>query len=141
MLRILFVLSWAGLIFILTCTSSLEKVMETHKLYFHWNSEPVILEILEPLPNEVTLQFIHQKIGHVLVFFILTIGVYCAFPFRYVYGVFPLIYALLTEVLQLFFMRDGRFFDVAFDSGGIFVAILIIQMSKCIHKINGDAKV
>ena len=115
--------------------------METHKLYFHWNSEPVILEILEPLPNEVTLQFIHRKIGHALVFFILTIGVYCAFPFRYVYGVFPFIYALLTEVLQLFFMRDGRLFDVAFDSGGILAAILIIQISKWIHKINGDVKV
>jgi VanZ family protein len=32
-------------------------------------------------------------------------------------------YALLTEVLQLFFTRDGRLFDVGFDAMGICMAL------------------
>ncbi|GLB60275.1 VanZ family protein [Cytobacillus sp. NCCP-133] len=45
-------------------------------------------------------------------------------------GILSVLYAFSTEFLQLFFQRDGRLFDILFDSAWIAAAILFIAVRK-----------
>lgn len=129
-LRFLFLLIWTSIIFICTCSASIEDVLLTHRIEFIWNSHPVFSEILNPLPSDMTMYFILRKVGHALSFLIFTIAVYLNKPSYSISGISAFAYALLTEILQLFFMRDGRLFDVGFDSAGIVGALFLIWVSK-----------
>lgn len=37
-------------------------------------------------------------------------------------------FALLTELLQLYFGRDGRLYDVAIDSAGVLLGAMVVQI-------------
>ncbi|MCM3569354.1 VanZ family protein [Neobacillus mesonae] len=128
MLKLMFILCPAVIIFILTCTSSIENFIDTMNPSFIWMSEPDFSQFFNPLPDVITEDFMHQKMGHALAFFIFTIALYTAFPSFYFYGILSFLYTWVTELLQLFFMRDGRLFDVGIDSIGIGTAILIIGL-------------
>lgn len=130
MLRFLFLFLWASIIFICTCSASLEDVLMTHRIQFNWNSHPVFSVMLNPLPSDVTKYFILRKLGHAFSFFIFTIVIYLNKPSYLISGITAFVYAFLTEILQLFFMRDGRLFDVAFDCTGIIAALFLIWVSK-----------
>ncbi|WP_394138205.1 VanZ family protein [Cytobacillus oceanisediminis] len=129
MLRLLFLIVWAGLIFIYTCTSSLEELAETKQMNFRWTSETALPEMLDPLPKNVSDDFILRKIGHGFVFFVFAIAVYGVAGSLAAAALVSLLYAFSTEVLQLFFQRDGRLFDVMFDGAGIAAAVLFLLLS------------
>ncbi|WP_158638739.1 VanZ family protein [Cytobacillus oceanisediminis] len=141
MLRIIFLIGWAVVIFIFTCVDSIETLMEMKSIQFNWTTEPMVEEMLEPLPADLSNDFLLRKAGHALVFFILTLALYLVLPSPFLNFLYALVYAAATETLQLFFMRDGRFFDLGFDSLGIFAAVLLIVLGRRFLKINNETKI
>jgi VanZ family protein len=115
--------------------------METKSIQFDWTMEPPVEEMLELLPVERSIAFLLRKAGHALVFFIFTFALYMVYPSLSLNVLYSLVYAVMTEFLQLFFMRDGRVFDVVFDSLGILAAALLIVMSRRFLKITDEMKI
>jgi VanZ family protein len=138
-MRILLIILWAGLLFILTCTTSIELLFQQQRLLFQWNSSPSFSEFFSPLPSELSEAFITRKIGHSLSFFILTVLMLSRISLKYAF-VASLVIAAMTEILQLFFQRDGRLFDIGFDSLGIILAILLAGVIKLIFIMEARVK-
>jgi VanZ family protein len=126
MIRWMMFILWAGLIFLFTCSESLEEFILKGEISFQWNSQPKMSEFLYPLPAVPNEAFISRKLGHAMSFFILTIFGYCRFSIRNLVSL-CFLYAILTEVLQLFFQRGGRLFDIGFDSMGILLAFVFLK--------------
>ncbi|GHH97399.1 VanZ family protein [Neobacillus kokaensis] len=122
-MRGLFVLFWAGMIFVFTCTASFNGLMDTGEIRFYINPTPHFSELLAPLPLQLSGGFLIQKFGHAFAFFILTALLQIAFQSKKLVFSLATFYAALTEFLQLFFTRDGRLFDVGIDTIGILLAL------------------
>ncbi|MHC0037894.1 VanZ family protein [Pseudoneobacillus sp. C159] len=126
MLRTISLISWAGLIFLFTCTESMEHLIHQGKISFAWNAEPNFAEFLYPLPNALDTQFILRKLGHAVSFFIFTLLLYLNhLPLKFIISL-NLYLSILTETLQLFLHRGGRLFDIGFDLLGSVAGLLVI---------------
>nr|WP_263324707.1 VanZ family protein [Neobacillus sp. Marseille-Q6967] len=128
-MRLLLILLWAGAIFVFTCNSSFHLLVEDGVVDFQWNESPRFHQIFSPFPSVLSMDFLLQKIGHIIAFFILTILLQTRF------NIIPSLltaffYAAATEFLQLYFTRNGRLFDIGFDTAGIFLAVLIASIFK-----------
>jgi VanZ family protein len=124
-MRTLLILFWVGAIFLFTCTSSFNGFIESGVFTFKWESHPRITELLSPLPANLSIDFLHQKIGHIIAFFILTLLLQLKFPSKLFVLLSAGTYSALTEVLQLYFTRGGRIFDIGFDLIGILIALAL----------------
>jgi VanZ family protein len=143
MLRSVALIFWTGLLFLFTCTESLEQFIQQGAVAFSWSSQPNVHEFLYPLPSVPDATFILRKVGHAFSFFILSILCFSVFLSKKKMLVISLLYAVLTEVLQLFFQRGGRLFDIGFDGAGIavalvFVTILGLTNEKSLTRDNGQ---
>ena len=77
-----------------------------------------------------------QKLGHIVVFFILTVLLVKCIYSKSLALLLAISYAALTEVLQLFFTRDGRIFDIGFDGiVGAAGAFLLVPIMLVVLKI------
>jgi VanZ family protein len=121
-MRGLFILLWAAVIIILTCTASFTGLLESGAVRFVWVDQPNFSKLLSPLPLELSRDFLLQKCGHVLAFLILTILLQSKFHSKVFILILAISFASLTEILQLYFTRDGRIFDIGFDLIGILLA-------------------
>lgn len=133
MSRLVFLIVWCGLIFISTCSASLENFLEHGILHFNWTGYPSYSDLLNPMPTTLSLAFLWRKLGHAFVFFFLTAALFLLKRNLTFSGLAAFSFAVSTEILQLFFARDGRLFDVAFDSFGVVLALIllaVIHMSK-----------
>jgi VanZ family protein len=126
MVRSVILIIWAGLIFLFTCTESMEQFWQQGVISFSWSKNPNMTEFWYPLPSSLDTSFISRKLGHALSFFILSIFIFIVSLSLKKMIVFSLFYAVTTEVLQLFFHRGGRLFDIGFDSIGIVTALIIV---------------
>jgi VanZ family protein len=134
MLRSVVLICWAGLIFLFTCTESLEQVMYQRVISFKWSLPTNMIEFLYPLPTRLEVPFLTRKMGHALSFFIFSILLYSTFLSKKKMVAISLFYAVATEVLQLFFQRGGRLFDIGFDGIGILVGLLIVRSNMIFNK-------
>ena len=66
-IRILLLLIWGGVIFIMTCVSNLGELTQLYSITFDFQDTPDLSEFFSPLPN-LTEGFVIQKIGHILAF-------------------------------------------------------------------------
>ncbi|MFP5113780.1 VanZ family protein [Bacillaceae bacterium C204] len=137
-MRKFFILLWALAIFIFTCTASFSGLIESGEVRFEWNSHPNFFELISPLPLDLSRDFLLQKCGHVLAFLILTILLQSKFHYKAVTLFLAICFASLTEILQLYFTRDGRIFDIAIDLIGILIAsgtrsLLSVPQSRQTH--------
>lgn len=121
-MRGLFILLWAVAIIIFTCTASFTGLLESGLVRFVWVKQPDFSELLFPLPLELSRDFLLQKFGHVLAFLILTLLLQTKFHSKAFILILAISFASLTEILQLYFTRDGRIFDIGFDLIGILLA-------------------
>lgn len=128
MIRWCILLFWTGLVFIFTCTTSLEDLLQQGIITFKWTSQPNFSEFLYPLPTGFDEAFITRKMGHAVSFFILTLLVYYRFLSVKMMIAMSLLYASITEILQLFFQRGGRLFDIGIDGIGIVVAFIFVAI-------------
>jgi len=119
----IYTLLWAALIVIATCTSDPRAFLYELEVSFHLESAPNLYDLL--ILSDIQFEsnfYLLQKIGHFLSFGVLY-GLFVTWIKRpglafVLCGVF----ALFTEILQLFFGRNGRLFDVGIDLLGIFLA-------------------
>jgi VanZ family protein len=113
---------WTCALFIMTCASA--PANSGRLITFAWEHDPVLAEFFSPLPSSPDEEFLLRKLGHILAFGLLSIlaaGAFRLFPAAFL---FSLICAISTEVLQLYFSRGGRLFDVGFDLIGILAGLL-----------------
>jgi VanZ family protein len=119
----------SAFIFVCTCSSSFADLKESGEVHFEWQADPSFGELLLPWPSDTDRDFAFQKAGHALAFFILTGGLLSLIPQAYS-AIIAAIYAMTTEILQLYFMRSGLLLDVMVDCGGIFLALLFFGLIK-----------
>jgi VanZ family protein len=119
------IIVWVTMILILTCTSSFTRLIEYGQIQFQWNHQPNFTHLLLPLPVEISKSFLLQKFGHIFVFMMLTLMLQTKYKSKRTVLIIALSFSVITELLQLFFHRDGRIFDIGFDTIGILVALAI----------------
>lgn len=129
-MRNLFILVWCVAILIFTCTSSFHDLIQLGVLRFRWDSQPTFSDFLSPLPYKLNKGFLLQKVGHIIVFQILTILLLMRFKSHLMILATAASYAALTEILQLYFNRGGRAFDIGFDLIGIIMALGLASLFK-----------
>lgn len=120
---------WACFLFMATCTAYPDLFISNHEVVFHFTSSPDMNSLL--ITNDIQLTdayWIHYKAGHFLGFFFLACLLMGAFKKPQTAIIIAIFYALLTEVLQLFFNRDGRLVDMGIDTCGILLAYLITRL-------------
>lgn len=122
-MRIVLTVIWAIVLFIFTCSVNFNLLVQYHIIDFQLNPSPDWLELVKLDFQWYSHDWILRKIGHLIGFFILAL---LASNFGKYKPAFYLsvIYAALTEILQLFFFRGGRIYDVMNDSFGILLAYL-----------------
>ncbi|EFM10345.1 VanZ family protein [Paenibacillus curdlanolyticus YK9] len=133
-MRIAIPLLWCAVLFVCTCTMSFKLLLQHFVIEFHWDADPNLSDLFRM--NDVWLTsklYLLQKIGHFSGFFILTLLLISAArharsnPLTAIRKGVMLAagYAVLTEVLQLYFGRDGRIIDMFIDGAGIALAARI----------------
>lgn len=127
-MRGLLILFWISAIFFFTCTSSFNSFIESGIFSFKWDSQPRLTDLLSPLPAKLSINFLHQKIGHIIAFFILTFLLQLKFQSKLVILLLASAYSALTEILQLYFNRGGRIFDIGFDMIGVLLALALVSL-------------
>lgn len=121
--KLLFVVLWAIGILVVICTSDAEAFVYDQTLNYVLDFTPDFSELL--ITSDVGLTdafYLLQKAGHVLLFGILYLLVFNWLDNRKNAFFICSLFALSSEVIQLFFQRDGRLLDVGFDLMGIFLA-------------------
>lgn len=123
-MRIILTVIWAFVLFVFTCSVNFHLLIRYHIVDFHFNPSPDWSELLKLDFQWTSHDWVQRKIGHFFGFFVLAIlasnfGKYKSAFF------FAIIYASMTEVLQLFFFRGGRIYDVVNDSAGILFAYIL----------------
>lgn len=124
-MRIVLGLVWCYVLFVCTCTVSLRFLLSDSFIHFRFTAHPNWRELW--IVSDINLHYkfyVMSKIGHFSGFFILSL-IFTNFG-RIKKGLLLSIgYAVLTEILQLFFHRDGRIVDMFIDSAGILLAYWI----------------
>jgi len=119
---------WAGFIFVAACTSNAHAFLYEQVVQFTFEFAPNFMDLLITSDIHLTNEFyLIQKTGHMFTF-----GVLYFLHLLWVRKmgtafVLTGILAAFSEILQLYFNRNGRLFDVGIDLVGIFVAYLFCK--------------
>ncbi|MEH7128571.1 VanZ family protein [Neobacillus drentensis] len=131
LVKILLVILWGLFLLLNTWTESIERLIYLHSFGFRWVSNPDFLSFF--YFHDFTLihpEFIKVKFGHFIGFAIMDILLFNLLRSHKYSIVLSIIFAFLTEFLQLFFGRDGRFYDLAIDSFGIISVYFLVRWLK-----------
>ncbi|TWD98883.1 VanZ like protein [Neobacillus bataviensis] len=132
----LLIVLWGLFLLLNTWTESIEKLMYLHTFGFRWVPHPDFLSFF--IFNDITLvhsEFIKVKSGHFIGFAILDFLIFTLIKnHKYSIGI-ALVFAFITEFFQLFFGRDGRFYDLIIDSLGIFSVYFLTKGYSPEHKV------
>lgn len=127
--RLLFVLIWSLIVLVATCTNDAAAFLYDQKIGFSFDLTPDFTEFLRFDDIDFSDSFYAiQKTGHFLSFALLYVLVLNWLKKREAALMATAAFALFTEVLQLFFERDGRLFDAGIDVLGILLAYSICRM-------------
>ena len=119
---------WACFMLVAGCTASAHAFLYEQQISFSPNRAPDYFDLWITSDIHLTKEFyVIQKIGHIMAFSFLYLLVFrstkkAGFSFL-LCGIF----AFLTEVMQLHFNRNGRFFDVGVDILGILIIFVVCQ--------------
>ncbi len=130
-IKTLMIILWGSFLLLNTWTESIERLLYLHSFGFRWVSNPDFLSFF--YFNDFTLihpEFIKVKLGHFIGFAIMDVLLFNLLrSHKYAIGL-SIVFAFLTEFLQLFFGRDGRFYDLAIDSFGVLSVFIILKGLK-----------
>lgn len=130
------IISWGVILFVFTCASDSGFWVIGAVPSFHWSASPDF-NVMTKLDLMYNFGYVIRKIGHFSGFAFLAVLFYSQNKSIMKSIIFSISYALLTELLQLYFGRDGRLYDVVIDSAGILFGMIVMQM---IYKINPHCK-
>lgn len=120
-MRIILTVLWALMLFIFTCSVNFQQLIHYHVIDFQINASPDWSELFKLDFQWSSNDWIQRKVGHFLGFCLLALLASDLGKYKSAFYL-SVIYALLTEILQLFFFRGGRIYDVINDSLGILLA-------------------
>ncbi|MGI2327581.1 VanZ family protein [Planococcus sp. YIM B11945] len=128
-MKFMLALIWAVFILVATCNSDAAAFLYEQTVNFNVNPRPNFsnLFILYDIDFGDNFYLI-QKIGHTLAF-----GILYALVFGWLKNLNKALlvcglFALFTEVVQLYFERSGRLFDVGVDFVGILLAYSLCRL-------------
>ncbi|WP_409302891.1 VanZ family protein [Peribacillus sp. SCS-155] len=126
---IFFSIIWGAILFFCICVANFDGTFfHFEAADFRWNPNPNFRElfILSDL-TQIHEYFLLIKTGHFVGFAVLELLLFAAFRRKGLTVLLGLLLAISTEVLQLYFWRDGRIYDMIIDSAGTFCSYLIIR--------------
>jgi hypothetical protein len=120
---------WGVVLFIFTCAAN-SSFWETGSMpNFHFISLPNYNDIFI-IDLKLTVAYVVRKIGHFsgFAFFAVFLWIQNKRFLKSVY--YSIAYACITELLQLYFGRDGRLYDILIDTLGILFGLLVIKVKN-----------
>lgn len=127
-MRSFLVVLWAAIIILATCNSDAQAFLFDQVIYFSFNASPNLADLLIINDIDFTDSFYFiQKTGHFLSFALLYVLLFSWLKKHFSALVIAVGFAIVTEILQLYFERDGRLFDAFIDTLGILLAFMVIN--------------
>ncbi|SER70657.1 VanZ family protein [Psychrobacillus sp. OK032] len=122
----LLIILWSTWIIVATTTTNSYTFLYDQVVQFSLETSPNYLDLLITGDIAFTSQFyIMQKIGHMLTFALLYI-LYFRWWKRVGFALLVTsVFAVFTEILQLYFNRSGRLYDIGIDLLGIMIAYFV----------------
>lgn len=137
--KLMLALLWAAVIVVATCNNDAEAFLFDQEVQFSLTAAPEYSDLLILSDIDFTDDFYFlQKTGHFLSFALLFVLLYTALKSRKTAFYLSAAFALFTEVLQLYFERDGRLFDVLIDVAGAFFALALVNVLLTIRKTSAE---
>lgn len=119
---------WAAAIIVATFNSDAHAFLFDRIVRFSFNASPNLADLLIVDDIDFTDSFYFiQKTGHFLSFALLYILLFNWLKKRLKALAIAVAFAVFTEILQLYFERDGRLLDVFIDSLGIMLAFVLVN--------------
>jgi VanZ family protein len=138
-IRLLLVIVWGLLLVVLTCTISLKLLYYYQVVHFSFNPHPKWSKFYTMADiTKVHKDWVIVKIGHYVGFGIMDLLLYNLFRKHSYAVVISFLLALATEIIQMYFQRDGRLYDLIIDTLGIATSFILIKLFLRIHsyKVN-----
>ncbi|MDO3659936.1 VanZ family protein [Bacillus sp. C28GYM-DRY-1] len=122
---------WILFILLSVCTESFSGMIVSRTVAFHFQPYPDLSPFLDIDFTELTVPVaLIQKIGHVFSFFVLTYLLLKQWGSIKSSAAGSFAFAFFTEVLQLFFSRNGCIRDVLIDTVGIVLFCGLYVLAK-----------
>lgn len=124
-MRVIFMCCWSAVMFAFLFTSDLIALLDHGALDIHITSHPdfAFFDIYE-----FHVDVVIQKIGHLFMFAIWLLAIFIGVK-RLKTAVWITVgLALVSELIQPYFTRDGRLLDVGFDSVGVLLMAFFIHV-------------
>ena len=134
-MRLLLVIIWAFILGVLTCNISLNAIFYHNYVNFYINPHPHYSELFKIDFKLVHTHWLIVKIGHLVGFAIFDFLLYYLTKRRILSAFITIVYAIATEILQLYFYRDGRIYDMVIDSMGVILSIGVVWVLKRLHSL------
>ncbi|WP_409295868.1 VanZ family protein [Peribacillus sp. SCS-26] len=119
-IKVLLVIAWSLILLTHTLTNDLGELLRNRSVYFSLDPNPNFRSFFYLTDIALIHQFfIIVKLGHFFGFAVLDFLLFNLTRSHRKSILLSLSMAILTEVLQLFFGRDGRLYDIVIDGMGI----------------------
>lgn len=126
-------LIWAVILGVFTCTNDLVALLDHQSIGFQWVSHPHFADLLILSDAHPTQPFwLLIKTGHLLGFAFLEICVFYLCRTSSTAAWTAVLYGIATEMLQLYFHRDGRFLDMGIDALGVMLSYSLQNLYRLI---------
>ena len=133
-MKVLVTVLWLGILFVLTCSKSLADLLLHFSVGFHVVGHPEWSSLLIFNREDLHVPFYYvSKFGHFVGFGFLGLLLSWWSSKRKAISL-ALAYAIFTEVLQLYFGRDGRLVDAGIDFSGIMTFLLVKRLMSVDRK-------
>ncbi|TWT03726.1 VanZ family protein [Planomicrobium sp. CPCC 101079] len=140
-LKFLLVIFWVASILIATCTTNARAFLFDQSINYDFEPRPAVSELL--IVNDIDFYddfYLLQKVGHFASFGILYLLVLNWLRKSQLAFMICAIFGGITEVLQLYFNRNGRLFDAFIDLAGILFAFAIYHFIRSLKRTAPSAE-
>lgn len=127
-LKPLLLLFWIVTILVAGCTADAHAFLYEQAISFHLDVTPNFRDLF--ITHDIYLEkefYVIQKIGHISAFGLLFFFLFATIKRLGHAFILCSMFAFFTEILQLYFQRNGRLFDVGVDMIGILLAFLLCK--------------